>query len=323
MDIQILLALQSLRQAIGGCLNDFFALLTRIAVDYYIMLPGMILFWAVNKRAGLIGLGSYGAACYGVSALKSTFCVYRPWIRCAELEPLPEVMAGASGYSFPSGHSASVSGMYGGLIAVYRKHKGLCALLGVMIALTMFSRLYVGVHTPQDVLAGLLVGAAGTALVLLAERFVQKHPGLDWVVVAVVAALCAILLPYMYFKDYPMDYVDGKLLVDPVKMTVGGFKDPGRLFGVVLGWFVERRWIRFRQDGTMMQKTTRCLVGALLFIFYWTVVIEPLGKAIGIGIAHFFLQASAPFLFMTVYPLLFSRIEKRPETDDAREPLNS
>ena len=311
MDIQILLALQTLRQSIGGCLNDFFAFLTMIAVDYYIMLPGLILFWAVNKRAGLIGLGSYGAACYGVSALKSTFCVYRPWIRSSLIEPLPEVMSGASGYSFPSGHSASVSGMYGGLIAAYRKHKGLCILLGTMIVLTMFSRLYVGVHTPQDVLAGLLVGVVGTALVLLAERFVQRHPKFDWMVVAVVAALCAVLLPYMYFKDYPMDYVDGKLLVDPVKMTVGGFKDPGRLFGVVLGWFIERRWIRFDPDGTPGQKATRCLVGALLFIFYWVVVIEPIGKAIGIGIVHFFLQASAPLLFMTVYPLLFQRIEGR------------
>lgn len=311
MDIQILLVLQTLRQSIGGCLNDFFAFLTMIAVDYYIMLPGLILFWAVNKRAGLIGLGSYGAACYGVSALKSTFCVYRPWIRSNLIEPLPEVMSGATGYSFPSGHSASVSGMYGGLIAAYRKHKGLCTLLVVMIALTMFSRLYVGVHTPQDVLAGLLVGVVGTALVLLAERFVQRHPKLDWVVVVAVTVLCAILLPYIYFKEYPMDYVDGKLLVDPIKMTVGGFKDPGRLFGVVLGWFIERRWIRFDPDGTSAQKVTRCLVGALLFIFYWTVVVEPLGRAIGIGIVHFFLQGSAPLLFMTVYPLLFQRIEGR------------
>ena len=321
MDIQILLVLQALRQSIGGCLNSFFAFITTIAVDYYIMLPGMILFWAVNKRAGLIGLGSYGAACYGVSTLKSTFCVYRPWVRSSLIEPLPEVMSGATGYSFPSGHSASVSGMYGGLIAAYRKHKGLCTFLGVMIALTMFSRLYVGVHTPQDVLAGLLVGAVGTALVLLAERFVQRYPKLDWVVVVAVTVLCAMLLPYIYFKEYPMDYVDGKLLVDPIKMTVGGFKDPGRLFGVVLGWFVERRWIRFDTNGTPIQKVMRCLVGALLFVFYWTVIMEPIGKAVGIGIVHFFLQASCPFLFMTVYPLLFRRIESRTKTGDAAETM--
>ena len=311
MDIQILLALQQLRQAIGGCLNSFFAFITMIAVDYYIMLPGLILFWAVNKRAGAIGLGSYGLSCYGIAGLKSVFCVYRPWIRSSELQPLPEVMSGATGYSFPSGHSGSVGGMYGGLICAYRKHKGLCALFWVMIGLTMFSRLYVGVHTPQDVLVGLLVGLASAVLVLLAERFVQRHEKLDWVIVAVATVMCAALLPYIYFKNYPMDYVDGKLLVDPIKMTVGGFKDPGRFFGVVLGWYVERRYIHFNQAGTTMQKVIRCFAGALLFIFYWTVVVDPIGNAVGIGIVHFFLQASAPFLFMTVYPLVFKSIENR------------
>ena len=145
----------------------------------------------------------------------------------------------------------------------------------------------------------------------------QRYPKLDWVVVVAVTVLCAMLLPYIYFKEYPMDYVDGKLLVDPIKMTVGGFKDPGRLFGVVLGWFVERRWIRFDTNGTPIQKVMRCLVGALLFVFYWTVIMEPIGKAVGIGIVHFFLQASCPFLFMTVYPLLFQRIESRAKTGAA------
>lgn len=309
MDIQILLALQDLREAIGGCLNSFFAFLTTIAVDYYIMLPGLILFWAFDKRAGSIGLGSYGMGCYGVSALKSTFCVYRPWVRSELIKPLPEVMSGATGYSFPSGHSASVGSMYGGLIGAFRKRKGLCALLGVMIALTMFSRLYVGVHTPQDVLAGLLVGVVSAVLVLLADRFVTRHPNLDWVIVLIMVVMSAILLPYIYFKSYPMDYVNGELLVDPVKMTVGGFKDPGRFFGVVLGWFIERRFIRFDTDGTPYQKTMRCLVGAFLFIAYWNIIMEPLGKAIGIGVVHFFLQASAPLLFMTLYPLVFKFIE--------------
>ncbi len=311
MDIQILLALQKLREALGGSLNSFFAFLTTIAVDYYIMLPGLILFWAFDKRAGAIGLGSYGTACYGVSVLKSTFCVYRPWIRSDLIKPLPQVMSGATGYSFPSGHSASVSGMYGGLIGAFRKRKGVCIIMGLMIAMTMFSRLYVGVHTPQDVLAGLLVGTVGTVLVLLAERFVTRHPKLDWVIVLITVIMCAVLLPYIYLKDYPMDYVNGKLLVDPVKMTVDGFKDPGRFFGVVIGWFIERRFIRFDTKGTPYQKTMRCLVGALLFIAYWNIVMEPLGKFIGIGVVHFFLQASAPILFMTVYPLAFKCIEKR------------
>lgn len=312
MDIQILLALQSLREAIGGCLNAFFAFITTIAVDYYMLVPALILFWAVDKKAGLFGLSSYGTACFGNAALKSTFCVYRPWIRSSEIHPLPEVMSGATGYSFPSGHASSVGGLYGGLIAAYRKYKGLCIAFGMMILITMFSRMYVGVHTPQDVLVGAALGLLSAYLVVLASRFIEKHPDKDWVILVIAVAACALLLPYIRFKSYPMDYAeDGKLLVDPVKMTVGGFKDPGRFFGVVLGWFVERRFIKFDISGTKAQKATRCFVGAILFVFYWTVIMDPIGNAIGVGVAHFFLQASAPFLFMTVYPLIFKAIEKK------------
>lgn len=46
-------------------------------------------------------------------------------------------------------------------------------------------------------------------------------------------------------------------------------------------------------------------------LIYWNIMMEPLGKVIGIGIVHFFLQASAPLLFMTVYTLLFRCVEKR------------
>ena len=307
MDIQILLALQNFREAIGGCLNSFFAFITTIAVDYYVLIPALILFWVADKRKGLYALSSYGLACFGNAALKATFCVYRPWIRSAEIKPLDSVMSGATGYSFPSGHSSSVGGFYGGLIAAYRKHKPLCAVFACMIFLTMFSRLYVGVHTPQDVLVGAAVGILAAVIVVQTDRFLEKHPDKDWVILAITAAMCAMLLPYLYFKNYPMDYVDGKLLVDPAKMTVDGFKDPGRFFGVVAGWFVERRWIRFEIKGSVANKVFCSVLGGLLFVFYWTAVMDPIGKAMGIGLVYFFLHASAPFLFMTVYPWAFAK----------------
>lgn len=310
MDIQILLALQEFRNAIGGVLNNFFAFITTVSVDYYMLIPALILFWVVDKRKGLYAMASYGLACFGNAALKGTFCIYRPWIRSAELHPLESVMAGATGYSFPSGHSSSVGGFYGGLIAAYRRHKALTVLFASMILLTMFSRLYVGVHTPQDVLVGAAVGILAAVLVAFTDRFLAKHPGKDWVILLTGIVMCAALLPYLYFKDYPMDYVDGKLLVDPVKMTVGGFKDPGRFFGVLLGWFVEKRWVRFEIKGSAATKVLCCFLGSLLFLFYWTVVMEPVGNAIGAGIAHFFLQASAPFLFMTVYPWAFAKLSR-------------
>ena len=165
MDIEILLVLQNLRGTLGNCLNDFFAFITTIAVDYYILIPALILFWAVDKKAGIVSLASFGVGCFYNAILKSTFAVYRPWIRSDKIKPLEAVMKGATGYSFPSGHSTSVSSFYCALIFYYRKHKKLCAIFVFMILVTMFSRIYVGVHTPQDVLVGALIGVLAIATV--------------------------------------------------------------------------------------------------------------------------------------------------------------
>lgn len=108
-----------------------------------------------------------------------------------------------------------------------------------------------------------------------------------------------------------MDYLDGVLLVDPKKMTVDGFKDPGIFYGIVLGWFLERRYVRFDISGTNYQKVMRCLVGGLLYVFFYTAVFGPLDKAISFGPVYFVLQATQTCLFMTVYPMLFKAVEKR------------
>lgn len=311
MDIQILLLLQSLREMMGGCLNSFFTFITNIAVDYYVLLPALMVFWAVDKRRGVQILGTWGTTLLGNAILKTTFCVYRPWIRDPRVQPVQEALAGATGYSFPSGHSSSSGGFYFGVAAAYRENKALVRFCVGMVLLTMFSRLYVGVHTPQDVLVGAATAAVVVVLVQKALSWIDANPDRDWMILAGAVVVCAAALVYIRFKTYPTTYVDGKLLVDPKKMTVDGFKDPGRCFGIILGWFLERRFVRFSVEGTPGQKVTRCAVGALLLVFAWTAVVDPIGKAIGIGIVHFLLQAANVTLFMTVYPMIFTKLENR------------
>ena len=303
--------LQAFRGVMGGTLNSFFAFITTIAVDHWIVVPGLIVFWAFNKKNGVYMLSALGFGKYINAVLKSVFCVYRPWIRDPEIHPLEEVMSGATGYSFPSGHASGAGSFYCSLIRIYRKYKGLCVFFGLMILITMFSRNYVGVHTPEDVLVGCLVGIGAAYLAAKVLDWVDSHPDKDWVVLAAATAITVLVLLYIRFKAYPMDYVDGQLLVDPKKMTVDGFKDPGCGYGTVLGWFIERRYIKFDTSGTPQQKLLRCLSGALLYVFIQLAVVGPLGKAVGVGIVHFLLQAVAIALFMTVYPIIFTAFEKR------------
>lgn len=310
MDIAYLLFLQNIRNAVGSVFNSFCVFITTIAVDYYILVPVLILFWTVDKKKGSRILLSWGTALSAGALLKSTFCIYRPWIRDSRVHPVEEVLPGATGYSFPSGHSYSAGGFWNAVALCYKKYKGIVCFSVIMVLLTMFSRNYLGVHTPQDVLVGALTSLICACAAMKICDFVEEHPEKDGLVLLIVTLVTAVLLCYIALKPYPEDYLDGVLLVDPKKMTVDGFKDPGRCYGIFLGWFLERKFIRFSTDARPEQKVMRALVGGVMVVFWWTAVASPIGKMIDTNWGYFLTQASTPLLFMTVYPLIFSKLQK-------------
>lgn len=245
MDIQYLLFLQGLRLATGGIFDEFFNAISKIAVDIMPFVP-FIIYWCADKKWGYRLLATLGIGEVVNGLIKLTVCAYRPWIRSDLIHPAGDSKVAATGYSFPSGHTMCATTMYGSLFVWQReKRKWFAIFCCVMIALTGFSRNFLGVHTPQDVLVGLVESIILIAIIGAVQKKVDgDEKKLDILSILGIIAVTGTLI-YITQKSYPMDYVNGKLLVDPVKMQKDFFSACGMVLGLILGSYIERHFIHY------------------------------------------------------------------------------
>lgn len=249
IDLQYLLLLQNLRLATGGVFNEFFNAISKVAVDVLPFLPFLI-YLSVSKKWGYRCLTTYYGADLLNGAVKLTVCAYRPWIRSELIEPAGDSKVAATGYSFPSGHTVSASSLYGSVVEhEWNRRRWLAVLCAICILLTGFSRNFLGVHTPQDVIVGLTEGIVMIIIVKIVSAKLDAMPGdntktLDMLSLAGILVVIAVLI-YIHVKPYPMDYVDGKLLVDPQVMMNDCFKACGGFLGLSIGSYVERHYIHY------------------------------------------------------------------------------
>ncbi len=101
--------------------------------------------------------------------LKDYFGRIRP---CHTLDDLRLLVNCGMGKSFPSSHAANSFAAAVVLIHFFRPYRWLFLTIAILIA---FSRVYVGVHYPMDVIAGAAVGFIVGYAVLLAARPFEKR----------------------------------------------------------------------------------------------------------------------------------------------------
>ena len=86
----------------------------------------------------------------------------------AEIEALIPLIAKPTDFSFPSGHTTASFAVALVMLRMLPKKIGIPAV--VLAALVAFSRLYLGVHYPTDVLAGFVVALVGSSLAVWGVR---------------------------------------------------------------------------------------------------------------------------------------------------------
>ena len=160
-----------IQQVESPLLDSFFRVITSLGDELFYLLLFPLLLWCVDFylgiRVGIIFLLSV----YVNAGLKEIFQQPRPFDILAEIQKVH-----ASGYGFPSGHAQS-SLIVWGSIAYWEKQIWIRNLSVLLILLIGFSRIYLGVHFPTDILGGWLFGG----LILGLSYFIFLKIKLDFI----------------------------------------------------------------------------------------------------------------------------------------------
>lgn len=153
-------------------LTAFFSFYTQLGNVglLWIALSALMLCHPKTRRAGFCALLALllGLLCTNV-CLKHLFQRTRPWLVVEGLIPL---VAEHDPNSFPSGHTtaAFAAGLVWARTLPWRWSRVAALVLAVLMG---FSRLYVGVHFPTDVLTGAVVGSLCALAALAIGRAVR------------------------------------------------------------------------------------------------------------------------------------------------------
>lgn len=205
-----------------------------------ILLPLML--WCVDFAAGMRLAVVFLVSTYFNDGLKSLFAHPRPF----ELDPTVK-LHDAGGYGLPSGHSQSAVAVWGTIAAEFRK-RWMWIVAVLLMVLIGFSRIYLGVHFPTDVLGGWAVG------ILFLVIYLAWGPRVEaWLTgsgVAVQIAL-AIVVPLTLLLVHTSDTASSVM---------------GVLMGVGVGGVLAKRFAPFSAAGPLWQRVVRLLVGAAVIM---------------------------------------------------------
>ena len=302
--------LQTLREGAPDFVNVFFMFISDAVQNVGFMLPAFI-YWCVSKTAGTKMFLCYTTTFFSNQLIKNTACVYRPWFRYPELTPYAKATAGATGYSFPSGHTVSATSFFGSLAIYEKKRKWVVILMFTLIFLTAFSRNWLGVHTIQDVLVAIIEGAFYICLFEVLSYWFASHQDKDILICIIGIVLAIAGLLFLQFKPYPLDYLeDGTLLVDPYDMLTDCYTATGLSVSALIGWLVDRRYIHYEAAGAWKNKIICFLIGGII-VFAEKTALGFVFAPLGTHFSHMFKYFLIGLTTMIFYPMSVMAFRKK------------
>ena len=256
--MSFLYALESMRNSV---FDIFFSIITLCGEETIFMAVGMIVFWCINKYQGyyLLSVGFLGTVIN--QFLKMLFRIPRPWIRDPNFTIVSSAEDAAAGYSFPSGHTQTSVGLFGG-IARYNKHTALRITMLALCVLVPFSRMYLGVHTPADVLVSIVIAAF---LVLVGYPLFKKaetSPKTMYAILLIMIALVLSFLCFVCFYPFPAEVYQADAIHNLESAQKNAFTLTGCAVGLLLVYTFDLKYTHFETKAVWWAQLLK-IVGGL------------------------------------------------------------
>lgn len=270
--MELLYALEKIRCPF---LDTVLGAITHLGGEAIFMAVAIFVLWCINKKTGyyLLTVGFTGTLIN--QTLKLIFKIPRPWIKDPNFKIVESAREGATGYSFPSGHTQNAVGTFGSL-AYSAKKRWLRITLTVLALLVAFSRMYLGVHTPLDVGVSLIIATVLVFIFKWVFDLIEKKPFVMYILLAVMTAMSvAYLLFVLYF---PFGDVDKANYNSGLKNAYTLF---GALLGALVGYTLDSRYIKFKTDAAPWAQAIKYVAGLAVVIAVKSLLKTPLYTLFG------------------------------------------
>lgn len=265
-------------QNLGGWLLAPMRFFTFLGAEEFYLLVAPAIIWCLDAALGL-RLGLFLMISGGLNnSLKLLLHGPRPfWV-----DPQARALVLEASFGIPSGHAQNAVTVWGLLaFALRRLWAWLVAVL--LIASIGFSRLYLGVHFPADVIAGWLVG------VLLLASLLRLEPGVrawlaarsagDQILAALMASMSLVILGSLARLSLarwvlPFQWIENAGAVFPGEIINpyaldGLISNAGAFFGLATGAIWLRSLGGFQVGGPVGQRLLRYPLGLLGVLLIW------------------------------------------------------
>lgn len=238
-EIEILKNLQNIRT---DSLNNIFEYVTMLGEEILMVILIAILYFAFNKKFAqkLFYICVTSLSINGI--VKNFVKLARPFSKGDLTCVRPDT---ATGYSFPSGHTQTFSTV-GTALAAKIKKVWVTILVGVLICLVAFSRIYLGAHYLSDVIVG---AALGITLALAIGKMYDKFENKTKLYKYTALALTPFAIYFLIVAD--LLYADF-------------FKVYGMLIGLVFAVMIEEKFAPLEYNVSWWKKVIRVILGIII-----------------------------------------------------------